>query len=378
MTAVHSRADYEHAIQALGICLSARIPALLWGNPGEGKTAAVESARHSGWHVETVIATHSEPSDFNGLPLLSPDGSVTLAPPAWAKRLAEHEGPSIAFLDEFSTASPSLQAAALRPLTHYEVGSLQLPPRVSFVAAANPADVAAAGWELAPPTASRFVHLDWGMPLEVYAEGIVTGRWPTIPVYQAPEDYERHLVRERVLVSGFLGARASQLSSIPASAAERSRAFPTPRTWDYAARLAAFASAVQAPAAVRHLLVAGCVGDAATHEYLQWAAAADLPDPEALLADPASASFADTRPDRVYVVLQGVLGAVSRQTTPARWAAAIEVCARAADDVGIDPAVPVVRALLRPELRPAGTAVPAAIGVFAPALALAGLLGPTP
>ena len=31
---------------------------------------------------------------------------------------------------------------------------------LSFVAAANPADVAAAGWELAPPTA-RAVHLDW-------------------------------------------------------------------------------------------------------------------------------------------------------------------------------------------------------------------------
>jgi len=81
------------------------------------------------------------------------DGSVALAPPAWAQRLARVDGPSIAFFDEFSTASPALQAAALRPLTHFEVGSLQLPDTVSFVAAANPADVAAAGWELAAPTA---------------------------------------------------------------------------------------------------------------------------------------------------------------------------------------------------------------------------------
>jgi hypothetical protein len=43
---------------------------------------------------------------------------------------------------------------------------------------------------------------------------------------------------------------------------------------------------------------------------------------------------------------------------------------------GIDPAVPVVRALLRDGLRPPGAALPAAITVFAPALALAGLLGP--
>ncbi len=124
---IRSRTQYEYALQALGICVSARIPVLLWGNPGEGKTAVVESAAAQGWLVETVIITHSEPSDFAGLPVVAPDGSVRLAPPAWARRLADHAGPSIAFFDEFSTASPALQAAALRPLTHYEVGSLQLP-----------------------------------------------------------------------------------------------------------------------------------------------------------------------------------------------------------------------------------------------------------
>ena len=52
---------------------------------------------------------------------------------AWAVRLRDHDGPAIAFFDEFSTASPALQAAALRPLTHYQVGSLQLPRTVSFL-----------------------------------------------------------------------------------------------------------------------------------------------------------------------------------------------------------------------------------------------------
>ena len=77
---IRTRSEYENALQALGICVSARIPALLWGNPGEGKTAAVESAALTGWHVETIIITHSEPSDFAGLPLIN-DGSVILAPP---------------------------------------------------------------------------------------------------------------------------------------------------------------------------------------------------------------------------------------------------------------------------------------------------------
>ena len=184
---VRTRIDYEDVLQAMGLCVSARIPVLLWGNPGEGKTAVVESARDAGWHVESLIVSHYEPSDFAGLPVLTGEGTVSLAPPGWAQRLAAHEGPAIAFFDEFSTASPALQAAALRPLTHYEVGALQLPETVSFVAAANPSDVAAAGWELAAPTASRFVHLDWALPLEVYAECMVTGAWPTMPVYDEVE-----------------------------------------------------------------------------------------------------------------------------------------------------------------------------------------------
>lgn len=368
-----NRRDYEHALQAVGICVSARIPVLLWGRPGEGKTAVIESAAGSGWHVESLIISHYEPSDFAGLPVVT-DGGVELAPPGWAKRLATVDGPAIAFFDEFSTASPSLQAAALRPLTHYEVGSLKLPDSVSFVAAANPADVAAAGWELAPPTASRFVHIDWSLPLEVYAEGLVTGDWPALPVHDHPAALAEHTSRLLVLVSGFLRARESQLSAVPSDAAARGRAFPTPRTWDYAARLAAFADAIDAPKEVRRLLVSGCVGDAVAHEFLTWVAALDLADPEDLLADVNGVAFTGMRPDRVYVMLQGVLAAVARQPTPERWADAVRLAARAGDAVGLDPAVPVVRALLRDGLRPSGSSVPPEIKVFAPALALAGLL----
>ena len=371
---IRTRAEYEHALEAVGICISARIPVLLWGNPGEGKTAVIESAQGQGWHVESLIISHYEPSDFAGLPVVGPMGTVDLAPPGWAKRLAAVDGPAIAFFDEFSTASPSLQAAALRPLTHYEVGSLKLPDTVSFVAAANPSDVAAAGWELAAPTSSRFVHLDWSLPLEVYAEGLVTGSWPTLPVYVAPDALEQRTSEGLVTVSGFLRARESQLSAIPTDAASRGRAIPTPRTWDYAARLSAFAQAVGAPKEVRRLLVTGCVGEPVAHEYLSWVAALDLPDPEQLLAEPMGAHFTGMRADRVYVTLQGVLSAVTRKPSADRWVVAIRLCAQAGEAVGLDPAVPVVRALLRDGVRPSGASVPSEISVFAPALALAGLL----
>ena len=139
------RAGYEAVLSAVGVCVATRIPFLLWGEPGAGKTAVVESAAQSGWHVETLICSHYEPSDFAGLPVVARDGTVTLAPPGWAMRVAAESRRSIVFFDEWTTAAPAVQAAALRPLTHGEVGVLRLPETVSFGAAANPADVAASG-----------------------------------------------------------------------------------------------------------------------------------------------------------------------------------------------------------------------------------------
>lgn len=368
------RTTYEELLAAVGVCVATRIPFLLWGDPGAGKTAVIESATRSGWHVETLICSHYEPSDFAGLPVVSGAGTVTLAPPAWAMRVAEHVGPSIVFFDEWTTAAPAVQAAALRPLTHGEVGMLRLPARVSFGAAANPADVAAAGWELAAPTANRFVHLEWEMPLEIFTESIVTGEWPLLPVPPLPPGFDSVLASARAQVAGFLRARGGQLSAMPKDAASRGRAFPTPRTWDYTARLVALSRALSLATGVQRLLVNGAIGASTGHEFLAWVAALDLPDPEELLAGARRSHFAGLRPDRVHIALQSVLAAVVSQPSAERWTAAVEVCVVAAAEVGVDPAVPVVRALLRGELRPPGADLPAGIAVFAAPLALAGLL----
>ena len=371
--AIATREAYEATLHAVGVCVATRIPFLLWGEPGAGKTAVVESATASGWHVETLICSHYEPSDFAGLPIVNGD-QVTLAPPGWARRVAAEQRPSIVFFDEWTTASPSVQAAALRPLTHGEVGVLKLPDRVSFGAAANPADVAAAGWELAAPTANRFVHLDWALPLDVYAESIVTGQWPQLDVPTLPDAYATQVAVARGLVAGFLRARGGLLSSIPKDAAGRGRAFPTPRSWDYAARLTAACHASGLGPEVMRLLVHGVIGASTGHEFLAWMRALDLPDPELVLADPSSVTFTGMRPDRVHVALQSVLAAVTAHSTPERWTAAMAVCVAAANQAGVDPAVPVVRSLLRGTTRPPNAGLPEGMAVFVAPLALAGLL----
>src|ERR1700693_2727162 len=98
------------AVEALGVAVAARVPVLLWGAPGTGKTSAIRAmARIMGLPCETVIASIREPSDFAGLPIVVGD-EVRFAPPAWARRLAE-AGHGLLFLDELSTAPPAVQAA---------------------------------------------------------------------------------------------------------------------------------------------------------------------------------------------------------------------------------------------------------------------------
>src|SRR3954470_24566681 len=103
------------AVAALAVAVSARVPVLLWGAPGTGKTSVVRAlADRAGLPCETVIASIREPADFAGLPVVisNVDGpsAVELAAPRWALRLAE-AGAGVLFFDEVFTAPPAVQAA---------------------------------------------------------------------------------------------------------------------------------------------------------------------------------------------------------------------------------------------------------------------------
>lgn len=131
-------------VETLAIALTARVPVLLWGAPGTGKTSVIRAmADAANWPCETVIASIREPSDFAGLPIVNrsdasaADARVDFAPPRWAVRLAA-AGHGLVFFDEISTAPPAVQAALLRVVLERTVGDLALPDAVSVAAAANP------------------------------------------------------------------------------------------------------------------------------------------------------------------------------------------------------------------------------------------------
>jgi len=196
-------------VEALGLAVAAHVPSLLWGAPGTGKTSAIKAmADAAGLPCETVIAAIREPSDFSGLPVIV-DGVVRFAPPRWAERLAE-AGRGLLFLDEISTAPPAVQAALLRVVLERVVGDLELPEGIVVVAAANPPELAADGWDLSAPLANRFCHLDWTVDAMGFAQGIAGG-WKAPRVPNLPETWEQHLPLARGLISAFISVQILDL-----------------------------------------------------------------------------------------------------------------------------------------------------------------------
>ncbi|MFH9552460.1 AAA family ATPase [Streptomyces sp. NPDC017435] len=360
----------DSQLEALTLAVAADLPVLLWGEPGIGKTAALtQLAASLDLPLTTVIASVHEPSDFSGLPVVGDDPAeqgVPMAPPDWAVRLVR-AGKGLLFLDELSTAPPAVQAALLRLVLERRIGSLQLPPGVRIVAAANPRSSAADGWELSPPLANRFVHLQWVHDHEVVVRGL-GGTWPraTLPRLD-PAKLPEAVDFARRAVCGLLAARPALVHRLPSGEARRGGPWPSPRSWDMTLSLIAFATAAGSSRDVLSQLVRGTVGDGPGLELLASLDRLDLPDPETLLADPAGAELPE-RGDLRQAVLDGVVAAVRARPDRSRWDAAWALLVKAVETGAPD--LVVVPATTLATLRREGWDVPAAIEGLAGAVAL--------
>lgn len=297
-----------------------------------------------GIHLETVIASIREPSDFAGLPYFE-NGMTRLAAPSWVHTITsaasgELDGTKripMVFYDEISTAPPATQAALLRPILEGVVGETRLPKSTRTVAAANPPGIAADGWDFSPPAANRFTHLDWELDASTVKEGFTVG-WPhvLIPALPKASVKKKYVNHAKALVGTFLGRNPRLVDVLPenfSGMASRgvdfkasSYAFPSPRSWEVAARLyaawlsARFPDGTAPKKSVIHLLLTGTVGVSAAKEFLSFAEALDLPDPAELLSNPASYEVPE-RGDQLDVVMSSLHSYYLSRPTPQNWTA---------------------------------------------------------
>lgn len=338
-------------LRALAAAVRANVPTLLWGAPGIAKTASVTAhAEAWGYHVETVIGSVREASDFMGLPM-EVDGEVVYSTLAWARRLAD-ASTGLLFLDELTTAAPSVQRVMLRVLQERFVGDFRLPDSVAIVAAANPPDVAVDGWDLAAPVANRLFHLDWHLDLDGWLAGVLTD----FADFEAPgmdslcgPGTDLDAARVRGAVTSFLRSRPDLVSNVPSDPAAAGKGWPSPRSWSNAMSILAHVDRDDEETAL--VVLTGCVGEGAANEFAAWMLANDLFDPDEVLRDPSIVAWSEDRPDRLFALV-GSIGALARVRGDKRtWERAAKVMVACAKGGKPDVAVPTTRHLLnhRPE-----------------------------
>jgi hypothetical protein len=190
-------------------------PVMLWGPPGVGKSQMVAqvAARHEAPLID-IRLSQMEPSDLRGIPFLK-DEIVDWAIPAMLPDVKRHGTKGILFLDEITSAPPSVSAAAYQLILDRRLGEYEVPNQWAIIAAGNRQGDRGVTYTMPAPLANRFSHYEVDVNLDdwvawAYANGI----------------------DERVI--GFLRFRPDLVFDFDPS--YNPVAFPSPRSWEFAHR----------------------------------------------------------------------------------------------------------------------------------------------
>jgi len=235
-------------------------PVMLWGPPGVGKSQIVaQVAERHQVSVIDIRLSQMEPSDLRGIPFRIND-VVEWAVPALLPNAERHGEAGILFLDEITSAPPSVSAAAYQLILDRRLGAYEVPDHWIIVAAGNRQGDRGVTYTMPAPLANRFSHFEVETNLDDW-------------VYWAYQNG----VDERII--GFLRFRPELLFDF--DPAHNPVAFPSPRSWEFAHR------ALQKFGEVPDLLLGSlqaCVGPAAGIELKAFVDNLDrMPDLDAIL-----------------------------------------------------------------------------------------------
>ncbi|AGA33263.1 ATPase associated with various cellular activities AAA_5 [Thioalkalivibrio nitratireducens DSM 14787] len=206
-----------------------------------------------------IRLSQMEPSDLRGIPFKSGD-LVEWAVPSMLPD-ADRQGPSgVLFLDEITSAPPSVSAAAYQLILDRRLGAYEVPPGWAIFAAGNRQGDRGVTYTMPAPLANRFSHFEVELNVDDWAA------WA----------YTRG-IDDRIIA--FIRFRPDLLFEF--DPAHNPVAFPSPRSWEFAHR------ALQKFEAHPELLsgsLQACVGQAAGIELNAFIAHLDqMPDLDAIV-----------------------------------------------------------------------------------------------
>ena len=190
-------------------------PVMLWGPPGVGKSQIIAqvAARHDAPMID-IRLSQMEPSDLRGIPFRIED-RVEWATPSMLPDVKRHGPQGILFLDEITSAPPSVSAAAYQLILDRRLGAYEVPKGWAIFAAGNRQGDRGVTYSMSAPLANRFSHFE----VEANLDDWVTWAYA-------------NNIDERLI--GFLRFRPELLFDF--NPAHNPVAFPSPRSWEFAHR----------------------------------------------------------------------------------------------------------------------------------------------
>ena len=190
-------------------------PVMLWGPPGVGKSQMIaQVAEHNQIPIIDIRLSQMEPSDLRGIPFRNQE-LVEWAIPAMLPDSLRHGPEGILFLDEITSAAPSVSAAAYQLILDRRLGEYRIPRGWAIFAAGNRQGDRGVTYTMPSPLANRFSHFEVDVNLDDWVA------WAYA-----------HDIDERVI--GFLRFRPDLLFDF--DPAHNPVACPSPRSWEFAHR----------------------------------------------------------------------------------------------------------------------------------------------
>lgn len=253
-------------------CLRAGLTANIGGSPGTGKSSLVfEIAKEAKLIPIDIRLSTFTPEDLNGFPMRVGD-KVQFTPfdifPLEGDKVPEGKNGWLIFLDELSSASKPVQAAAYRLILDREVGNKKLHPKVHMVSAGNLVTDNAVVYPMSTALQSRLVHFNMGTSVDDWMEWAISKSFDT-----------------RIL--GFINFKNEMLMDFKPDHDDNT--FPCPRTWEFVNRL--ISKNVEPTEANLHIF-AGTIGSGAAVNFITFCNVyKDLPSMSDIIANPLTASY---------------------------------------------------------------------------------------
>lgn len=258
------------AMKALAFGIKTKLPILLVGAPGVGKSDIVaQAAEMAGADLIISHPAVADPTDAKGLPWVSKGNKEAEFLPfgdlAKALRATKQ---TVWFLDDLGQAPPAVQASYMQLLLARRIGEHVLPDCVTFVAATNRRKDKAGVQGILEPVKSRF-----GSIIEVTPDLDDWCHW----AYEAEMPVE---------VISFLRFRPDLLHVFTPNPEIEN--FPCPRTWSFIGKMVAN----EIPEELEIDMFGGAVGAAAAGELRAFLSFyRDIPNIDGILLNPDDAKI---------------------------------------------------------------------------------------